>query len=155
MQCHMRTMHQTHIAIGIHSNHKYLNKKENSLKSQNFYTHIQTTRSRCVVAILDLGFDESQVGKSTLFFHIAQTITIHNLDSLNLSKRWWFRVTLDPSLSHKCVIGLQSWGGSMIDWAWFYIVNLKKNDCSSRIGLAMAHQPQQSPIPWGDQNELG
>jgi hypothetical protein len=43
----------------------------------------------------------------------------------------------------------------MIDWAWFYIVNLKKGDYSSRIGLAMAHQLKQSLVPWGDQNELG
>jgi hypothetical protein len=27
----------------------------------------------------------------------------------------------------------------MVDWAWFCIVNLK--DYSSRLGLAMAHQP--------------
>ncbi len=70
---------------------------------------------------------------------LSNTVTIQNLASLNHPKRWWFRITLNPSLSHKCVVGLQSQGGSMVDWAWFCIVNLK--DYSSRLGLAMAHQP--------------
>lgn len=49
MQCHMRTMHQPHIAIGVHSNHEYLNKKESSL-SHRISTHTSKQQGfRCII----------------------------------------------------------------------------------------------------------
>jgi hypothetical protein len=71
---------------------------------------------------------KAKLEKVHLSSTLPNTITIHNLASLNHSKRQWFKITLNPSLSHKHVIGLQSWGSSMADWAWFCIINLKKNE---------------------------
>lgn len=79
---------------------------------------------------------------------LSNTVTIQNLASLNHPKRWWFRITLNPSLSHKCVVGLQSQGGSMVDWAWFCIINFKKDDFIN-THLKMLFQPQEQAITIG------
>jgi hypothetical protein len=64
--------------------------------------------------ILKLCFYEGQVGKYVFVFHLPNTITIHNLVSLNHSKKKWFGITLDPNFSHKHVHGLYTWGSNIV-----------------------------------------
>ncbi len=51
-------MHQPHIAIGVHSNHEYLSKKESSLSQKFLHIHPNNKVQMCSKAILELCFDE-------------------------------------------------------------------------------------------------
>jgi hypothetical protein len=80
----MKTMHQPHIAIGIHFSHEYLSKKESFLNHR-IFTHIRTTRSRCVVKrFWNFVLMKARLEKVRLSFTLPNTSTIHNLVNLNL-----------------------------------------------------------------------